>query len=713
VTSYVYDLDAPPPAPPDELKRLIGGKGTSLTVMANELGLAVPPGFTITTDACGQYLAGRWPPGLDGELRAHMARLEGRIGRHFGDPADPLLVSVRSGAPVSMPGMMDTILNLGLSQASARGLAAASGDEAFAADCLRRFREGYRAVIGTDEVPDDPWLQLRAAVEAVFRSWNSERARAYRRREEIPDDLGTAVTVQAMVFGNRGADSGSGVAFTRNPSTGERQLYGDVIFDAQGEEVVAGGHATQPLAVLDERLPDVAAELRRHADLLEHHFADLCDIEFTIERGRLWLLQVRVGKRSPRAALRIAVEMAEDPDFPCSRDEAVQRVAHLLADPPRVFVREDDGATPIASGLPASPGVASGEIVTSSEAAEAAAAAGRQVILVRTETSPEDVRGMACAAGVLTARGGLASHAAVVARGWGIPAVVGAAAVTPGDEAVDIDGRVVPVGEEITIDGGNGEIYAARLAGHWEVAPEVATLLEWAAELGIEVGARKVPAARESVQVATAEAPSETAQLEPARELSDDDLLRALLVKGAATPEQLGDALLMSTDRLGPPVDRLVRGGLTERAAGAIRLSPVGKLKAGALFDADRAALGEDQCVAYLESFHALDRRMKEVVTAWQMHGEELNDHSDADYDARVLDELATLHAEAADWLVPLCASLPRFGVYRSRLTRAADLARAGDPRYVASPRVDSYHSVWFEFHEDLIRLAGRRRSEG
>ncbi|MDQ3938752.1 MAG: pyruvate, phosphate dikinase, partial [Chloroflexota bacterium] len=363
-TRYVYDFDSPPPLPASALTQLLGGKGAGLVVMATELRLPVPPGFTITTRACTEYLDGRWPQGLDEELREHMARLAQRAGRRFGDPADPLLVSVRSGAPVSMPGMMDTILNLGLSEATAAGLAAASGGDGFAADCLRRLRQSYRDLIAAERLPDDPWLQLRSAIEAVFRSWNSERARAYRRHEGIPDDLGTAVTVQAMVFGNRGADSGTGVVFTRNAATGERTLYGDVMFNAQGEDVVAGRHAPQPLSVLDERLPDVAAELRRHAELLERHHADLCEIEFTVERGRLWLLQVRVGKRSPRAALRMAIDMAEDDTFPCSREEAVRRVARQLADPPRVFARAADAPAPIATGLPASPGLATGAIVT-------------------------------------------------------------------------------------------------------------------------------------------------------------------------------------------------------------------------------------------------------------------------------------------------------------------------------------------------------------
>ncbi|MDQ3691661.1 MAG: hypothetical protein M3406_16850, partial [Chloroflexota bacterium] len=305
---YVYGFDAPPSGSAGERTLLLGGKGSNLVVMAHELGLPVPPGFTITTDACRTFLSGQWPSGLDEEIRTHVERLAQRVGRQFGDPRDPLLVSVRSGAPASMPGMMDTVLNLGLTAATTDGLAAATGDRAFAVDCLDRFRQSYRSVIGGDSVPEDPWLQLRSAVEAVFRSWTGERATAYRQHEGIAEALGTAVTVQSMVFGNRGPDSGTGVVFTRNPSTGEPTLFGDVMFDAQGEDVVAGTHETQPLAVLDERLPAVAEELRRYAERLERHYADLCDIEFTVEDGRLWLLQVRVGKRSPRAALRMAID---------------------------------------------------------------------------------------------------------------------------------------------------------------------------------------------------------------------------------------------------------------------------------------------------------------------------------------------------------------------------------------------------------------------
>ena len=426
---HVFDFDDAPFGTAEERRRLLGGKGANLVLMSSELALPVPPGFVISTSACLEYLAGSWPQGLDDEMRAAMDRLGAHLGRRFGDPADPLLVSVRSGAPVSMPGMMDTILNLGLNDETVAGLARVAGSE-FAEDCLRRFREGYAAVIGVADVPQDPWQQLRAAVEAVFRSWNSDRARAYRAREGISDDLGTAVTVQAMVFGNRGETSATGVLFTRNPSTGEDELFGDVLFNAQGEDVVAGTHAPSPIATLDSRLPSVAIELRRDAALLERHLTDVADIEFTIEDGRLWLLQVRTGKKSPRAALRMATEMAADETFPLSRADAVQRVLPLLADPPRVFTRSSKTQPPIASGLPASPGVASGAVVLTSDQAVEAGDRGESVILVRDETSPEDVRGMAKAAGVLTARGGLASHAAVVARGWGIPAVAGAPAKT-------------------------------------------------------------------------------------------------------------------------------------------------------------------------------------------------------------------------------------------------------------------------------------------
>ena len=704
---YVHDFDAPPAGSADERTLLLGGKGSNLVVMAHELGLPVPPGFTITTEACRIFLSGAWPAGLDDEVRTHLERLGDRVGRQFGDAGDPLLVSVRSGAPASMPGMLDTVLNLGLTVATSEGLARATGDREFAADCLDRLRESYRSVIGVDAVPEDPWLQLRSAIEAVFRSWTSERARAYRLHEGIADDLGTAVTVQAMVFGNRGPNSGTGVMFTRNPSTGEPMPFGDVMFDAQGEDVVAGTHETQPLAVLDERLPEAADELRRHADLLERHYADLCDIEFTIEDGRLWLLQVRVGKRSPRAALRMAIDMAEDPTFPLSRTDAIRRVAHHLADPPRIFVRAHGGPQPIAAGLPASPGVATGGIVTSSDAAIAAAGSGRAVILVRDETSPEDVSGMAHAAGVLTARGGLASHAAVVARGWGIPAVVGASAVRPGDSTVEIGERSFEIGEEITIDGSTGEIIPGPLPGSWQTTPEAERLIAWAVDLGIALAA---PDGR-SVEVAPEEVSSGGSDLPPP---TTNDLVLALLIRGAVGMEQLAQAVAEDPEVVDQLADRVREDGTVERTPDAIRLTANGRLRALDLAAEDRAKLGDARCAELLDAFHAFDGRMKAIVTAWQVRGvgdeQTLNDHADAAYDTGVLDDLSALDAEMRSWLDPLATSFRRYAAYRLRLARAVALVRGGDHRFVASPRVDSYHSVWFELHEDLIRLAGRRR---
>ena len=485
--TLVYDLGHPHDGEPSDVVALVGGKAANLGVMAGQLSLPVPPGFVISTAACLDYLADGWPAGLEDEIRTHMAQIERRVGRRFGDPADPLLVSVRSGAPVSMPGMMDTILNLGLNEETAAGLASATGDQGFAADCLSRFTTMFTTVVGAEKVPADPWEQLRAAIEAVFRSWNSERAQAYRAVEGIPDDLGTAVTVQAMVFGNRGDRSGTGVLFTRDPSTGDPTLFGDVMFGAQGEDVVAGTHQTEPVTVLDERAPAVAADLWRYAGILEHHYADMCDIEFTIEDGTLWMLQVRPGKRSPHAALRMAVDMAEDPDFPLSREQAVHRVLRHLVHPPTISTGRPGDVAPLTRGLAASPGLATGEIVTSPAAATQLAADGHRVILVRAETSPEDVPAMAKAAGVLTCRGGLASHAAVVARGWGIPAVVGASEVRIEDDAVVIGDTRYAVGEILSIDGATGEVFAGEVAGSEVVAPEAETLLAWAAELGIAV----------------------------------------------------------------------------------------------------------------------------------------------------------------------------------------------------------------------------------
>jgi pyruvate, orthophosphate dikinase len=701
--TYAFALDAPHSATLADAMALVGGKAANLGVMARELRLPVPPGFAITTATCRAFLASGWPVGLDDELRVRMAGIEAVVGRRFGDPSDPLLVSVRSGAPVSMPGMMDTILDLGLNDATTDGLARAAGSEVFARSCRERFDTSFRAIVGVAEVPDDPWLQLRQAIEAVFRSWNSDRARTFRQKEGIADDLGTAVTVQAMVFGNRGATSATGVLFTRNPATGEPTLYGDVMFDAQGEDVVAGTHQTEPLTALEDRLPAVAAELRTYADRLERHFADLCDIEFTIEQGKLWMLQVRVGKRSPQAALRIALDMAEDDTFPLSRLEAVSRVAAQLAHPPKVASVRTDGLTPLLTGLPASPGMASGEIVTSPEAAQTAADEDRATILVRAETSPDDVHGMARAAGILTSRGGFASHAAVVARGWGIPAVVGAAGLEVGDGQIAIGDRILYAGEVITIDGGSGDVFEGTIPGTVEVVPEARILLGWAQELGI-AAVEAVPAAGSATAFGTSGRPP-----------SPDACVRAIAIKGFAQPQGVADVVLSSPEVVQPILERLVADGLAAPSAGAYRLTETGTRRAASLLAAEQTAWGIEAAVVALDAFLGLDQRMKETVTAWQLRDADaqvVNDHSDAGYDRMVLDRLAALHAAAEAWLTPLETPCPRLRGYRVRLGGAVEAALGGDGRYVASPRVDSYHGIWFELHEDLIQLAGRNRAD-
>ncbi|MDQ2935788.1 MAG: pyruvate, phosphate dikinase [Chloroflexota bacterium] len=708
---YVYALDSKHTLPQAELVALIGGKAANLALMTTELGLPVPPGFAITTEACRAYLAGGWPAGLDDELTAAMRRLEDAVGRRFGDPQKPMLVSVRSGAPVSMPGMMDTILNLGLNTSTTRGLAAVSRDAWFAADCQRRLEEMFTQIVGA-AVPNDPWQQLHAAVEAVFRSWNSDRARAYRAHEGIAGDLGTAVTVQVMVFGNLDDESASGVLFTRNPSTGEPVLYGDVLFASQGEDVVAGTHQTQTLQVLDSRLPAVSVELRQFADSLERHFADLCDIEFTIEQRKLWLLQVRVGKRSPRAALRIAFDMAEDPEFPLSRAQAVERVAGYLAHPPMISTGRNSETPALATGLPASPGIATGEIATTPSAAVAAAAAGRAVILVRSETSPDDVQGMAKSAGVLTSRGGLASHAAVVARGWGIPAVVGAEAVKVGDQQVEIAGHVLNAGDTITIDGGTGEIFAGVVPGSMVVVPEAAKMQAWAKELGIAIGDASPPAPG-AFPPPLGGGPG-WGELQIA--VISDGIVRALLIKGSATPDALAAESLLSAGQVRSALDALVGEGLAQRHADAVRLTQNGKTKGHALIAADQLRWGTERAQTALDSFHLLNLRVKEAVTAWQLRAvggaQALNDHTDPVYDAEVLDRLAGIFHDTGQWLESLSGAPPELSRYLSRLERALALARKDDQRFVASPRVDSYHGVWFELHEELILLAGRSRAE-
>src|SRR3954447_23700301 len=479
-----------------DMKDLLGGKGANLAEMTSVLGLPVPGGFTITTDACRAYMADGWPAGLDNEITKHLAALEKKMGRKLGDPVDPLLVSVRSGAKFSMPGMMDTVLNLGLNDDSVDGLAKQTDDERFAYDSYRRFISMYgRIVLDIDgevfdrlldtakewdgattdaEVsaetlrrlcerykdvvrketgnafPQDPMVQLKGAIEAVFRSWNGARAIAYRVRERISHDLGTAVNVQSMVFGNRDDNSGTGVGFTRNAATGENKPYGDFLVNAQGEDVVAGIRNTEDLDHLRLKFPAIHKELMDIFDRLERHYTDMCDTEFTIEQGKLWMLQTRVGKRTGAAALKMAVDMTKGSGkgsarWKISKNEAIMRVAADHLD--QVLHPQFAGkGKVIAKGLAASPGAAVGKVYFSADDAADADERGEKVILVRSETSPEDVHGMMVSQGILTARGGLVSHAAVVARGWGTPAVVGA-------DMVKIDGKQFTAGDVVVKEG--------------------------------------------------------------------------------------------------------------------------------------------------------------------------------------------------------------------------------------------------------------------
>ncbi|HVB90572.1 MAG TPA: pyruvate, phosphate dikinase [Acidimicrobiales bacterium] len=527
---YVFDFDHTHARPPMELKDLLGGKGANLAEMTSVLGLPVPPGFTISTDACRDYMAGDWPKGLDPELVSARRRLEKAMGQVIGDAADPLLVSVRSGAKFSMPGMMDTVLNLGLNDKSVEGLAEQTGDDRFAFDSYRRFIAMYGRIVlelpseGFDTLfeaakelagttsdakvptellrylvdsyqqlverhtgspfPQDPAAQLRGAIEAVFRSWNGPRAIAYRDREHIAHDLGTAVNVQAMVFGNRDDNSGTGVGFTRDPATGAKGAYGDFLVNAQGEDVVAGIRNTEPISELKKKFPKVHTELLKTFSRLEAHYLDMCDTEFTIDQGKLWMLQTRVGKRTGAAALKMAVDMVRPDDLGISKAEAVSRITEDHLDSVLHPQFSGSGYTVWAKGLGASPGAAVGQIYFTADDAAAAAERGQKVVLVRSETSPEDVHGMLAAEGILTARGGLVSHAAVVARGWGKPAVVGAEVLRLSDHAVSVGNVTLNEGDWISLDGGAGIVVVGQVPLIAAAPPPAfATVLSWADDI--------------------------------------------------------------------------------------------------------------------------------------------------------------------------------------------------------------------------------------
>ncbi len=535
------------------MRELLGGKGAGLAEMAN-LGLPVPPGFTITTEVCTYYYAHgeKYPPGLEAQVEEALAKVGRIAGKMFGDRENPLLVSVRSGARASMPGMMDTVLNLGLNDETVEALAKKSGDRRFAYDSYRRFITMYSDVVlgvghehfeelldrhkernglhlDTDLAADDwaelvalykkrvqeergepfpqnPHAQLWGAIGAVFGSWMNQRAKTYRRLHNIPEEWGTAVNVQAMVFGNMGETSATGVAFTRNPSTGEKKLYGEFLINAQGEDVVAGIRTPQEISEaaraesgsdkpsMEKTLPKAYAELRRIYNTLERHYRDMQDLEFTVEQGKLWMLQTRSGKRTARAALRIAVELANEGLI--TKSEAVLRIEPLTLDQllhPTIDPRAHRKV--LATGLPASPGAASGEIVFNSDEAAELRAEGRKVILVRVETSPEDIHGMHAAEGILTTRGGMTSHAAVVARGMGKPCVSGAGSIRVDYAAktMTAGSQTFKQGDHITVDGSTGQVLAGRVEMiEPQLSGEFATLIGWAdkiRKLGVRANA--------------------------------------------------------------------------------------------------------------------------------------------------------------------------------------------------------------------------------
>jgi len=553
MTQWVYAFGGGNAQGDTSMKNLLGGKGANLAEMAS-LGLPVPPGFTMTTEVCTAYYDNgeTYPEGLNLQLEEGLSHIEKLTGKIFGDAANPLLVSVRSGARASMPGMMDTVLNLGLNDETVEGLAKLSGDRRFALDSYRRFITMYSDVVmgvhhhkfedildrhkddrgymldtemsandwtsvigdykkavqhalGRD-FPQDPREQLQGAIDAVFGSWMNERAIVYRRLNDIPAAWGTAVNVQAMVFGNMGETSATGVAFTRDPSTGEDAYYGEFLINAQGEDVVAGIRTPQTLTKkariamgedapsMEEAMPDVYGQLAGTFETLESHYRDMQDIEFTVERGMLWMLQTRTGKRTARAALKIAVDMAEAGQI--SRQEALMRIEPLSLDQLlHPTLSPDAPRDVIAMGLPASPGAAIGEVVFSSDEAEELKKAGRKVILVRVETSPEDIHGMHAAEAIVTARGGMTSHAAVVARGMGTPCVSGAGEIRIDYEAQQFSvlGRIIKKGEIVTVDGATGQIFLGAVdMVQPELSGDFATVMTWADEfrtLGIRTNA--------------------------------------------------------------------------------------------------------------------------------------------------------------------------------------------------------------------------------
>jgi len=744
----------------------IGAKAWGVNRM-RALGLSVPPAIVATTFACRAYFANNRviDDDLWSQIVEHINIVEQGTGRRFGGSRKPLLVSVRSGAAQSMPGMMDTILNLGMNAEIEAALISESGDVRYVSDTHQRFVELYRKVVlGTQSsdaaIPADPWAQLRAAVAAVFDSWHSPRAKAYRKNRGMPDGGGTAVMIQAMVFGNIDERSGTGVLFSRNPMTGEALPWGEWLSRAQGEDVVSGQFTPRPLENLREQMPNVHAELMHATATLEKDARDIQDIEFTVESERLWLLQTRVAKRSPQAAVRAAVAFCEEGLI--SKEEAVRRLdsEQIRQLPALRLAPHADEVKPVAVCEAACPGIATGVVVTDSQQARARSEKGEEVILARPTTSPEDLQGVIAACAVMTEQGGSTSHAAVVSRELGRPCVVGCGTNTV----------TALVGERVTVDGESGRVWKGDLTlDHSEelanddlckliawgqplipmrllqletVTGDIVDLDafgdEWRAALhpGITVrgqvletdeGIRAAMVAGVQAAVVRRRLPALLACLAAlsrssaasmaGEAISQPDeytelmLLRLAELKGRAPADILADSLRLPVAAAVASYEHLCEQGLCVRSGNAFTVTKEGKDKLKRLLDVERNNADPNAVIALYEDFCAFNGDLKQIMTAWQIRlNGGLNDHSDAEYDRGVLQRLADLHRRAEALLTGLAKLSPRLEIYQSRLERAATRIAAGDRRYVARIIADSYHTVWFELHEELLSLAGLSR---
>lgn len=689
----------------------IGGKAHSVNRM-RALGLPVPPAFVVTTAGWAEFRTN----GVVGEqiwdgVCEGIAALERDTGRRFGGTHSPLLVSVRSGAAVSMPGMMDTVLNLGVNDDAERALAAETRDPRYAADTHRRFLAQFREIVLGDPdapVPADPWEQLRAAIAAVFRSWDSPRARTYRRAKGIADDPGTAVTVQAMVFGNLDARSGTGVLFSRDPNTGARRVFGEWLPGGQGEDVVSGRITPRPLDELAATMPDVHARLLAAADTLERDGRDMQDIEFTVESGALWLLQARPAKRSARAAVRTAVAMVGEGLIDAPTALARVDAAHV-----RAVLRPAVGETttpPLVRGESACPGLATGVVVTDSDDAERRAAAGEDVILARPTTSPDDLHGMIAARAVVTELGGATSHAALVSRELGRPCVVGCGTGT----VAALAGRLV------TVDGGAGAVWVGEIAGKpvaRDVLDDVEVLARWAGvppdrlaeALAERDSATTVPAATDGQATATVPVTPPRSDHPAASDLA---LLRLIGIKGRVGTTALADSLAADHADIASRCTAFLDDGRCAGTPTALRLTPHGRNVLAELLIRERDTVDRDALLTAYDEFCVANTELKEIITAWQMKdAATVNDHTDAAYDSAVLARLTAVHHRITPLVRRLGTLAPRLARYAGRLDHAVARIGAGDHTWVARPITDSYHTVWFELHEDLIGLCGLDRA--